>query len=120
MGSEMCIRDREGSALSLEGVDDIKGGDSLSLGVLGVGNGVLDNVLEEASEDNSGLVVDEGADSLDTTSSGESSDGGLGDSKDGLLDSLGGVSLGTLFTGDLSEFASLSSVNWTHCCIKKS
>jgi len=109
----------EGSALSLKSVDDVEGGDGLSLGVLGVGNGVTDDVLEEASENNSGLVVDERADSLDTTSSGESSDGRLGDSKDGLLDSLGCVSLGTLFAGNLSEFASLASVSRTHCCIKK-
>ena len=93
--------------MSLEGIDDIKGSDSLSLGVLGVGNGVLDNVLEEASEDNSGLVIDEGADSLDTTSSGESSDGGLGDTHDGGLDGLGGVSLGTGLSGDLSELSTL-------------
>jgi len=105
----------EGSSLSLKSVDDVEGGDGLSLGVLGVGDGVTDDVLEETSEDNSGLVVDERADSLDTTSSGESSDGWLGDSEDGLLDSLGSVSLGTLFAGDLSEFASLASVSWTHC-----
>ena len=102
--------------MSLEGVDDIKGGDSLSLGVLGVGNGVLDNVLEEASEDNSGLVVDEGADSLDTTSSGESSDGWLGDTEDGVLDGLGGESLGSSLSADLSEFTSLS-FGWWHFVI---
>jgi hypothetical protein len=34
----------EGSALSLEGVDDIEGGDGLALGVLGVGDGVSDDV----------------------------------------------------------------------------
>ena len=100
--------------MSLEGVDDIEGGDGLSLGVFGVGDGVLDNVLEELSEDNSGLVIDEGADSLHTTSSGESSDGWLGDTKDGFLDSLGSVSFSSSFTGDLSEFTSLSSVGWCH------
>ncbi len=84
--------------MSLEGIDDIESGDSLSLGVLGVGNGVLDNVLEEASEDNSGLVIDEGADSLDTTSSGESSDSWLGDAHDGVLDGLGSESLGSSLT----------------------
>ena len=100
--------------MSLESIDDIEGGDGLSLGVLGVADGISDNVLEESSEDNSGLVIDEGADSLDTTSSGESSDGWLGDSKDGLLDGLGGVSLGSLLAGDLSELSSLSSVSWSH------
>jgi hypothetical protein len=37
----------EGTALSLQGVDDIEGGDSLALGMLGVGNGVTDDRLEE-------------------------------------------------------------------------
>lgn len=34
----------EGSALSLESVDDVKSGDGLSLRVLGVGDGVSDDV----------------------------------------------------------------------------
>jgi hypothetical protein len=34
----------EGSALSLEGVDDVESGDGLALGVLGVGDGVSDDV----------------------------------------------------------------------------
>ena len=103
----------EGSALSLEGIDDIEGGDGLSLGVLGVGDGVLDNVLEELSEDNSGLVIDEGADSLDTTSSGESSDSWLGDTEDGVLDGLGGESLGSTLSSDFTELSSFS-FSWWH------
>ena len=99
--------------MSLEGVNDIESSNSLSLGVLGVGNGVLDNVLEEASENNSGLIIDEGADSLDTTSSGKSSDGWLGDTEDGVLDGLGGESLGSSLSADLSEFTSLS-FGWWH------
>ena len=102
----------EGSTLSLEGIDDIEGGDGLSLGVLGVGDGVLDNVLEEASEDNSGLVIDEGADSLDSTSSGESSDGWLGDTEDGVLDGLGSESLGSSLSSDLTELSSFSFCWW--------
>ena len=68
----------EGAALSLEGVDDVEGGDGLSLGVLGVDNGVADNVLEEASEDSAGLLIDVGRDSLHTTSSCKSADSRLG------------------------------------------
>ena len=102
----------EGSSLSLEGVDDVEGGDGLSLGMFGVGDGVSDDVLEEASEDVSGLLVDEGADSLDTTSSGESSDGGLGDAHDGLLERFLDVSLGSDFTVTLSNFTSSG-----HCVI---
>jgi hypothetical protein len=37
----------KGAALSLEGVDNVEGGDSLALGVLSVGDGVADNTLEE-------------------------------------------------------------------------
>ena len=99
--------------MSLESVDDIEGGDGLSLGVFGVGNGVLDDVLEELSEDNSGLVIDEGADSLDTTSSGESSDSWLGDTEDGVLDGLGSESLGSSLSSDLSELSSFS-FGWWH------
>ena len=103
--------------MSLEGVDDIESGDSLSLGVLGVSNGVLDNVLEEASENNSGLVIDERADSLDTTSSGKSSDGWLGDTEDGILDGFGSESLSSSLSSDLSEFSSLC-FSWWHIVIK--
>lgn len=76
----------ESAALALERVDDIHGGDGLALGVLSVGDGVTNNVLEEASEDVSGLLVDEGGDSLDTTAAGKSADSRLGDTEDGLLE----------------------------------
>ena len=96
----------KGSSLSLESVDDVEGGDGLPAGVFGVGDGISDNVLEEASEDGSGLLVDVRADSLDTTSSGESTDSGLGDAHDGLSDGLLGGSLDSLlaslsFSSDL-------------------
>ena len=72
----------EGTSLTFESVDDVHGGDGLSLGVLAVGDCVTDDVLEEDLEDATGLFVDEAADSLDTTSSGKTSDSGLGDSLD--------------------------------------
>ena len=37
----------ESSPLPLESVDDVHGSDSLPLGVLGVGHGVTDDVLQE-------------------------------------------------------------------------
>jgi hypothetical protein len=48
----------ESTALALEGVDDIQGSDGLALCVLGVGNSVTDNALEEGLEDTTGLFVD--------------------------------------------------------------
>ena len=104
----------EGSALSLESVDNIDGGDRLALGVFGVGDGITDDVLEESSQDETGLVVDERRDSLDTTASGESADSRLGDAHDGGLERGLGASLSAGFAGNLAELAALGSVNWTH------
>ena len=87
----------KGSALSLKSIDDIHGGDSLSSGVLGVSDRVSDDVLKENLEDTSGLLVDKSRDSLDSTSSCQSSDGRLGDTKDGFLDGLGCVSFSSGF-----------------------
>ena len=49
----------DGSSLSLEGVDNVEGGDGLAASVLSVGDGVPDNGLEEGLEDSSGLLVDQ-------------------------------------------------------------
>jgi len=59
--SELCLTSEtvEGATLALEGVDDIHGGDGLPLGVLGVGDGVTDDVLQEDLQDSTGLLVDE-------------------------------------------------------------
>ena len=48
----------EGTALTLESVNDIEGGDGLALGMLGVGDGVTDDTLEEGLENTAGLLVD--------------------------------------------------------------
>ena len=49
----------QGPALPLQCVDHGHGGDGLALGVLGVGDGVADHVLQEDLEDAAGLLVDE-------------------------------------------------------------
>jgi hypothetical protein len=51
--------------LALESVDNIQGGDGLSLGVLSVGDRVTDDTLEEGLEDTTGFFVDHGRDTLD-------------------------------------------------------
>ena len=48
----------QGAALSLQGVDDVERRDRLALGVLGVGDGVTDDTLEEGLENTSGLLID--------------------------------------------------------------
>ena len=49
----------ESATLSLERIDDVHGGDGLSLGVLGVGDRIADHVLEEHLQDTASLLVDE-------------------------------------------------------------
>ena len=100
--------------MSLESVDDIDGGDGLSLGVFSVGDGITDDVLEESSQDEAGLVVDERRDSLDTTASGESADGRLGDAHDGGLEGGLGASLSAGLAGNLAELAALAAVDGSH------
>ena len=49
----------EGAALALEGVADVHGRDRLTASVLGVGDGVADDGLQERLEDRAGLLVDQ-------------------------------------------------------------
>ena len=49
----------EGTSLAFQGVDDIHGGDCLPLGVLAVGDGITDDVLQEDLQYTTGLFVDE-------------------------------------------------------------
>jgi len=56
--SRLTTETVEGTALALEGVDDVERSDGLALGVLGVGDGVTNNALEEGLENSTGLLVD--------------------------------------------------------------
>jgi hypothetical protein len=82
------VRDRlgtetvEGSALSLESIDNIERSDSLALGVLSIGDRVTNDRLKEKLENTTGLVVDKTRDTLNTTSSCETSNSGLSDTLD--------------------------------------
>ena len=99
----------EGATLSLEGVDDVESSNGLSLGVFSVSDGVTDDALEEVAEDGPGLLVDERADSLDTTATSESADGGLSDAHDSVLNGLLGVTLGANLAVAFTTFTSSSS-----------
>jgi len=45
------------TALSLESIDNIEGGDGLALGVLSVGDSVTDDTFEEGLQDTAGFFV---------------------------------------------------------------
>ena len=91
--------------MTFQSVDDIHGGDGLSLGMLGVGDGISDDVLEEDLEDTTGLFVDEARDTLDTTTTCQTADGRLGDTLDVITQHLP-VTLGASLSEPLSSFAS--------------
>ena len=93
----------QSSSLSLQCVDDIQSGHSLPARVLGVRDSVADDVLQEYLEYSTGLLVDESGDTLDTTSTSETTDGGLGDSLDVISEDLP-VSLGSSLSESLSSF----------------
>ena len=87
------------------------------MSVLSVGDGISNDVSEEAGEDVSNFLVDVEGDSLDTASSGESSDGRLGDAFDQRSRGLLGVALHTDFAGSFSSLATFSDSS--HCVNSK-
>ena len=99
----------KGTALPLEGIDDIHSGDSLPLGVLGVGDGIPDDVLKEHLEDTTGLLVDESRDTLDSSTTRQPPDGGLGDALDVVSQHLP-VTLSASLSQSLSSFATSGHV----------
>jgi hypothetical protein len=88
-------------SLTLQGIDDVHGGDGLSAGVLGVGDRVADDVLKEDLEDTTGLFVDQSGDTLDTTTTRKTTDSGLGNTLDVIAKDLS-VTLGASFAQSFS------------------
>ena len=94
----------EGAALSLERVDHVHGGDSLALGVLGVGDRVADHVLQEHLQHPAGLLVDEPGDALHTTTTSQAPNSRLGNALDVITKDFA-VALSASFAQTLSAFA---------------
>ena len=99
----------EGAALPLQGIDHIHGSDSLPLGVLSVGDSVPDDVLKEHLEDTAGLLVDEARDTLDSSTTRQPPDGGLGDALDVVPEDLP-VALGASLSESLASLAASGHV----------
>ena len=97
----------EGTALALESVDNVEGGNGLALGMLGVGDGVTNDTLKEGLENTAGLLVDHwgallvvlkrkgsktglhtGRNTLDTTTTRETTDSWLGNTLDVVTENL--------------------------------
>ena len=72
----------QSTSLSLQSIDDVHSGDSFPLGMLSVGDSVTNNIFQENLEHTSGLFINETRDTFDTTSSGQTTNSGLGDTLD--------------------------------------
>merc|ERR550519_546304 len=97
----------QGPSLPFQSVHHIHGGHSLPFGVLRVGDGIADDVLQEDLENTPGLLVDETADPLDAPPPCKSPNRRLGDPLDVVPQHLA-MSLGTSLAQSFSSFASSS------------
>ena len=95
------------AALSLQSVHHVHGCDSLALGVLSVGDGIPDDILQEHLEHTAGLLVDETGDTLHAASASQTTDGGLGDALDVVAENLA-VALGASLSESLASLAAAS------------
>ena len=86
----------QSAALSLQSIHHIHGGDGLPLGVLGVGDGITDHVLQEHLQHTAGLLVDQTGDALHSAAASQTADSGLGDSLDVVTENFT-VTLGASF-----------------------
>ena len=109
MGENLTSESVEGTSLPLESIDHIHGGDSLPLGVFSVGDSIPDHILQENLENSTSLLIDEARDSLDSSTTSQPPDGGLGDALDVVSQHLP-VPLGTSLSQSLSTFATSSHV----------
>eukprot|EP00983_Pelagomonas_calceolata_P074989 1152802-Pelagomonas_calceolata.AAC.1 len=94
----------QGAALALQRVHHVQRGHGLALGMLGVGHGVADDVLQEHLEHAARLLVDEAANSLHATTARQAADGGLGDALNVVAQDLA-VALGAPLAESLASFA---------------
>ena len=104
----------QGASLPLEGVDNVHGGHSLPLGVLGVGDGIPDHVLEEHLQNATSLLVDQAGDTLHASATRQTSDGGLGNPLDIVPQHLT-VPLRASLSQPLASFAASSHSGGSAC-----
>jgi hypothetical protein len=101
---ESAAKAVEGAALALECVDDVHGSDGLAAGVFGVGDCVVDDILEEDLEHATGLLVDEPGDALNATPACQPPNRRFGDALDVVAKDLA-VALGAALAQTLASLA---------------
>lgn len=104
----------QGTSLSFKCIHYVHGSHGLPLGVLGVSDGVTDNVFQENFENTTSLFVDQTRNALHTATSCQTTDGGLRDTLDVIAEYFP-VPLGTTFPQTFATFASTR-----HCFFQNS
>ena len=102
--ADLTTKAVQGTSLALQSVNNIHCGDSLTLGVFSVGNGIADDILKEHLEHTTRLFVNESRDALDSSTTCQSTDGRFGDTLDVITEHLA-VTLGASLSESLSSFA---------------
>jgi hypothetical protein len=97
--------------LLLSFFNDVHGGNGLAVGVLRVGNGVTDDILEQDLEHAACLLVDEPGDALDATPPGQPPDRRLNDALDVVAEDLPVALRATLATADMALLT--TAATWT-------
>ena len=99
----------QSTSLPLEGIDDIHSSDSLPLGVFSVGDSISDDILKENLQNSTSLLIDESRDTLDSTTTSQPPDSGLGNTLDVVSQHLS-VTLSASLSQSLSTFTTSSHV----------
>merc|ERR1712141_952806 len=68
--------------LSLQSIDNIHGSDSLPLCMFGIGDSITDDIFQENLKDTSGFFINQTRNTLDTTSTRQTTNGRFGDTLD--------------------------------------
>ena len=102
----------EGTSLPLEGIDNIHSGDSLPLGMFSVGDSITDDIFKEDLEDTTGLLIDQARDTLDTTTTRQTANSGLGDTLDVITQDFA-VTLGASLSESFASFTTSSHVEFS-------
>lgn len=104
----------QSAALTFQSVDDVHGGDCLSLGMFSVCDSITNDVFKEHLQDTTGFFVDQARDTLDTSTTGQTTDCWLGDTLDVITKNFA-MTFCASFTETFSSFSAASHVDTFVC-----
>jgi len=103
LSSPLTSKAIQRTALTLQRIHDIHGGDGLALGVFGVGDSIANDVLKEDLENASRLLVYQTRYTFDSTSTCQSTNGRLSYALDVVTENLA-MTLGASLAESLASF----------------